>query len=126
LLCDGQGYAHPRRFGLACHLGVASGLPSIGVAKSRLMGRHREPGRSAGSRAPLKDEDEVIGTVLRTRVGVRPLYVSTGHRISLDTAVEYVLRCCRGYRLPETTRWADGLAAAPSFRLPSRRPKRIG
>jgi len=126
LLCDGQGYAHPRRFGLACHLGVASGLPSIGVAKSRLTGRHREPGRKAGSRAPLMDGDEVIGTVLRTRAGVKPLYVSIGHRVGLDTAVGYVVDCCRGYRLPETTRWADGLAADPAFRLPAGRPKRIG
>ena len=126
LLCDGQGYAHPRRFGLACHLGVASGLPSIGVAKSRLTGTHREPGLRVGSRAPLKDGDEVIGAVLRTRTGVKPLYVSVGHRVGLDTAVGYALRCCRGYRLPETTRWADGLAADPAFRLPAGRSKRIG
>ncbi|HSC48099.1 MAG TPA: deoxyribonuclease V [Gammaproteobacteria bacterium] len=126
LLCDGQGYAHPRRFGLACHLGVATGLPSIGVAKSRLIGRPREPGYRSGSRAPLKDGDEVIGAVLRTRTGVKPLYVSVGHRVCLETAVGYVLRCCRGYRLPETTRWADGLAADSAFRLPTGRPKRIG
>jgi deoxyribonuclease V len=126
LLCDGQGYAHPRRFGLACHLGVETGLPSIGVAKSRLIGRHREPGHRAGSQAPLKDGGEVIGAVLRTRAGVNPLYVSIGHRIGLETAIGYVLRCCRGYRLPETTRWADGLAADPTFRLRAGRPKRIG
>ena len=121
LLCDGQGYAHPRRFGLACHLGVATDLPSIGVAKSRLVGRHREPGRTAGSRTPLTDRGETLGTVLRTKTGVKPLYVSCGHRMSLDTAIEWVLGCCRGYRLPETTRWADGLAGDPAFRLPRRR-----
>lgn len=126
LLCDGHGYAHPRRFGLACHLGVETGLPSIGVAKSRLIGQHREPGHRAGSQAPLKDRGEVIGAVLRSRAGVNPLYVSIGHRIGLDTAIGYVLRCCRGYRLPETTRWADGLAADPTFRLPAGKPKRIG
>jgi len=121
LLCDGQGYAHPRRFGLACHLGVAADLPSIGVAKSRLIGTHRAPAKAAGSRAPLLDGDEVIGAVLRTRGGVRPLYVSCGHRVGLDTAVQWVLDCCRGYRLPETTRWADGLAGDPDFSLPRRR-----
>jgi deoxyribonuclease V len=117
LLCDGQGYAHPRRFGIACHLGVLAGLPSIGVAKSRLIGTYREPGRHVGSRSRLEDGGEVIGAVLRTRAGVNPLYISGGHRVSLDTAVEYVLRCTRGYRLPETTRWADGLADDPHFRI---------
>ena len=123
LLCDGQGYAHPRRFGIACHLGVALGIPSIGVAKSRLVGSHREPAQAAGSRAPLTDRGETIGMVLRTKDKVNPLYVSCGHRVSLDTAVAYVLACCRGYRLPETTRWADGLAGDPEFRL---KPRRIG
>ena len=121
LLCDGQGYAHPRRFGLACHLGVAANLPSIGVAKSRLIGTHRTPAKSAGSRAPLRDGCEIIGSVLRTKTGVRPLYISCGHRVSLETAVRWVLDCCRGYRLPETTRWADGLAGEPEFRLATRR-----
>ncbi|MGE5625343.1 MAG: deoxyribonuclease V [Bacillota bacterium] len=123
LLCDGQGYAHPRGFGLACHLGVETGLPSIGAAKSRLIGEHRTPGKAAGSRVPLLYKGETVGAVLRTKNGVKPLYVSCGHRVSLDTAVEWVLRCCRGYRLPETTRWADGLAGDPQFRL---RPRRIG
>jgi len=123
LLCDGQGYAHPRRFGIACHLGVALGIPSIGVAKSRLVGSHREPAQAAGSRAALTDRGETIGMVLRTKDKVNPLYVSCGHRVSLDTAVAYVLACCRGYRLPETTRWADGLAGDPEFRL---KPRRIG
>lgn len=123
LLCDGQGYAHPRRCGLACHLGVAADIPSIGVAKSRLIGRHTDPDRAAGSRTALSDGDETIGTVLRTRTGVNPLYVSIGHRVSLDTAVRWVLDCCRGYRLPETTRWADGLAGDPDFTLPQRRSR---
>ncbi len=123
LLCDGQGIAHPRRFGIACHLGVSLGIPSIGVAKSRLVGSHREPAQAAGSRVPLMDRGEEIGCVLRTKDKTNPLYISVGHRVSLDTAVAYVLACCRGYRLPETTRWADGLAGDPQFRL---RPRRIG
>lgn len=121
LLCDGQGYAHPRRFGIACHLGVTLGLPSIGVAKSRLIGKHQEPSPGSGSRVPLVDKGETVGTVLRTKDKVNPLYISIGHRISLDTAEDYVLRCCRGYRLPETTRWADGLAGNPAFTLKARR-----
>lgn len=121
LLCDGQGYAHPRRFGIACHLGVALDVPSIGVAKSRLIGSHREPAKTAGSGAPLTDKGETIGTVLRTKDGVNPLFISPGHRVSPITAVDYVLACCRGYRLPETTRWADGLAGDPAFKLKPRR-----
>jgi deoxyribonuclease V len=111
LLCDGQGLAHPRRFGLACHLGVLTGLPSIGVAKSRLIGEHAEPGLEKGCWAPLRDDGETIGAVLRSRRGVRPLYVSIGHRVSLETAIEYVLACTPRYRLPETTRLADRLAS---------------
>jgi len=111
LLCDGQGQAHPRRFGIACHLGVLSDLPAIGVAKSRLIGTYAPLAESKGSRQPLYDKGEVIGTVLRTRYGVRPLYISVGHRIALDTAVDYVLRCTTRYRLPETTRAAHKLAS---------------
>jgi deoxyribonuclease V len=111
LLCDGQGYAHPRRFGLACHLGVVTDLPTIGVAKSRLVGEYEGLGMEKGSRAPLRHEGEVVGVVLRTRDRVRPLYVSIGHRVSLDTAVEYVLACTTRYRLPETTRRAHQLAS---------------
>ncbi len=111
LLCDGQGLAHPRRFGLACHLGVVTGLPSIGVAKSRLLGQHQEPGPDKGDWTPLHDKGEVIGAVLRTRSNVSPVYVSIGHRISLATAIDYVLRCTTRYRLPETTRWAHRLAS---------------
>lgn len=113
LLCDGQGIAHPRRFGLACHLGVLTDIPSIGVAKSRLIGAHDTLPRPKGSWVPLVDapSSEIIGAVLRTRVGVKPVYVSVGHRVSLETAIEYVLRCTPKYRLPETTRWAHKLAS---------------
>jgi deoxyribonuclease V len=111
LLCDGQGRAHPRRFGLACHLGLLCDIPSIGVAKSRLVGEHEGVGEQRGSRQPLMHDGEVIGMVLRTRANVKPLYISIGHRISLATAVEYALRCAPKYRLPETTRWADRLAS---------------
>ena len=111
LLCDGQGIAHPRRFGIACHLGVLTDIPSIGVAKSRLVGTHGTVPKVKGAWAPLMDAGEVIGAVLRTRDGVKPLYVSIGHRVSLDTAIDYVLRCTTKYRLPETTRLADRLAS---------------
>lgn len=111
LLCDAQGYAHPRRFGLACHLGVLVDIPSIGVAKSRLIGEHGRLASRRGAWAALMDEEELIGAVLRTRAGVRPLYVSIGHRISLPTAIDYVLRCTPRYRLPETTRQAHRLAS---------------
>lgn len=111
LLCDGQGLAHPRRFGLACHLGVLTNIPSIGVAKSRLIGEHGELPEAKGNWVPLRDDGEVIGSVLRTRTGVKPLYVSIGHRVSLETAIEYVLRCTPKYRLPETTRLAHKLAS---------------
>ena len=110
LLCDGQGYAHPRRFGLACHLGVLTGLPSIGVAKSRLTGTHATVPRTKGRWTLLMDGEETIGAVLRTRSGVRPVFVSIGHRVSLHSAIEYTLACLTRYRLPETTRWADRLA----------------
>ena len=112
LICDGQGYAHPRRFGLACHVGLLADLPTLGCGKSRLCGEHREPGRRRGSRAPLTDDGEVVGTVLRTRDGVRPVYVSVGQRMNLSTAETVVLRCAVGYRLPEPTRLADALAGA--------------
>ncbi|TFI53393.1 deoxyribonuclease V [Mastigocladus laminosus UU774] len=111
ILCDGQGIAHPRRFGIACHLGVIIDIPSIGVAKSLLIGKHEELPDIRGSWQPLIHKDEIIGAVLRTRVGVKPVYVSSGHRISLPTAIDYVLRCTPKYRLPETTRIADKLAS---------------
>ncbi len=110
LLCDGQGYAHPRRFGLACHLGVWLDIPAIGAAKSRLIGESDGPPDEAGAQAPLLDGGEVIGAVVRTKAGVKPLYVSAGHRIDLAAAVRLTLACCRGYRLPEPNRWAHRLA----------------
>ncbi|RFF27243.1 deoxyribonuclease V [Wenzhouxiangella sp. 15190] len=110
VFCDGQGRAHPRRFGIACHLGVTTGLATIGVGKSRLCGRHEEPGPEKGDAVALSDDDEVIGRVLRSRSRVRPLYISVGHRVSLETAVELVLACTPTYRLPEPVRRADRLA----------------
>jgi deoxyribonuclease V len=112
LLCDGQGLAHPRRFGIACHVGVLADLPTVGCAKSRLVGEHREPGRRRGARADLVDRGERIGSVLRTRDDTRPVYVSVGHRIDLPGAERLVLACGAGHRLPEPTRLADRRVAA--------------
>jgi deoxyribonuclease V len=106
LICDGHGLAHPRRFGLACHLGLLFDIPSIGCAKSRLVGTHQEPRTRRGSIAPLLDQDEQIGVVLRTKDGVVPVFVSQGDRIGLDAAVQTVLATCHGYRLPEPQRRA--------------------
>lgn len=111
ILCDGQGIAHPRRFGIACHLGVLIDVPTIGVAKSLLVGKHEELPLERGNWQPLIHRRETIGAVLRTRKGVKPVYVSSGHRVSLTTAIDYVMRCTPKYRLPETTRWADKLAS---------------
>ena len=104
---DGQGYAHPRRCGIATHLSVMLDMPGVGVAKSRLTGTFAEPPLPAGSSTPLMDRDEQIGLVLRTRDGVRPLFVSAGHRVDLATARDLVLACITRYRLPEPTRQAD-------------------
>lgn len=111
LLCDGQGLAHPRRFGLACHLGLLTDIPSIGVAKSRLIGTSDKLPEEKGSWTPLKHKDEIIGAVLRTRTKVKPLYISVGHRISLESAIHYVLACTTRFKLPETTRAAHKLAS---------------
>jgi deoxyribonuclease V len=110
-LFDAHGLAHPRRIGLASHLGVILDWPSIGCAKSRLTGIHAEPGDTVGEWAPLVDGLETVGSVLRTRAGVKPVYVSIGHRVDLGTAIELVLGCTRGYRLPETTRFAHKMAS---------------
>lgn len=114
LVCDGYGIAHPRRFGLACHLGVLTGLPSIGVAKTPFIGAGDDlAGRLAahrGATVDLVDAGEVVGRALRTREGVKPVYVSVGHRIGLDTSCEYTLRLTAGFRQPETTRRADSAA----------------
>jgi deoxyribonuclease V len=109
LVCDGQGIAHPRRFGLACHVGVLTGLPAIGVAKTPL-GRYEPPGEQRGDTSPLvTDGPDVVGRVLRTQDKVKPVFVSVGHRIDLDRACAEVLRITPRYRLPETTRQADHL-----------------
>jgi deoxyribonuclease V len=111
ILCDGQGIAHPRRLGIASHLGVILDLPTIGVAKSLLIGNHEELSETKGNWQPLMHHGETIGAVLRTRTGVKPVYISIGHKISLLTAVDLVLKCTTKYRLPETTRFADRLAS---------------
>ncbi len=116
IMVDGQGIAHPRRMGLASHLGLFLNTPTIGCAKSRLCGRHDVPGAEPGSYAELVDGGEVIGAVLRTKAGVKPVYVSIGHRIDLPAAVHWVLACCRGYRLPEPTRLAH-LAAGGNLNI---------
>jgi deoxyribonuclease V len=107
---DGHGLAHPRRIGLASHMGVILDHPSIGCAKSRLIGTHDQPGNVVGDWSPLCDKGEAIGAVVRSRPGVKPLYVSIGHRVDLDTAIDIVLRSLGKYRLPETTRHAHRLA----------------
>ena len=103
---DGHGRAHPRRMGIATHMGVILDRPSIGCAKSRLCGEHGEVGPRVGDYAELWHQGEVIGVVLRTREGVKPVFVSTGHRVDLDHAIHYMLKCGSGYRLPEPIRWA--------------------
>jgi deoxyribonuclease V len=113
LFLDGQGYAHPRRFGLACNAGVALGIPAVGIAKSRLIGSFQDPGREAGSTSPLVDTDgERIGDVLRTKDGVKPIFVSPGHRISFESATRVALECVRRYRVPEPTRLAHNLVSS--------------
>ncbi|HEX5483386.1 MAG TPA: endonuclease V, partial [Terriglobia bacterium] len=107
LLIDGHGRAHPRLFGIACHIGVLFDKPTIGCAKSRLVGEHREPGERAGSATPLIYKGERVGLVLRTRDGVRPIYVTVGHKVSLESALRLVKQCTDGYRIPKPTREAD-------------------
>ena len=120
LLADGQGLAHPRRFGLACHLGLLTGLPAIGCAKSVLKGRHGPLGQEKGSWAPLEDKNEVVGAALRTRQGVTPVYVSIGHKVDLPSALRWVLACCARFRLPEPARLAHHAAAG---RIQEREPE---
>ncbi|HVO22070.1 MAG TPA: deoxyribonuclease V [Candidatus Margulisiibacteriota bacterium] len=112
LIYDGHGRAHPRRFGVACHVGVILNRPMIGCAKTRLIGTHRAPGWRRGSVAPLIDAGEVIGNVLRTQDGINPVFVSVGHRIDLTGAQQIILACAIRYRLPEPTRLADQLVGA--------------
>jgi deoxyribonuclease V len=116
ILCDGQGLAHPRRFGIACHLGVLTDIPTIGVGKTRLIGHHVAPGPAKGDWAPLwadsaEGGEEIIGAALRSRAGVKPVYVSIGHRVCLDTAIAWTLQATSRYKLPETTRWAHRIAS---------------
>ena len=124
LMFDGQGIAHPRGIGIASQMGLWLERPTIGVAKSRLYGHHAQPGSKRGDQTPLYDERQpvrVIGAVLCTKDNVKPLYVSPGHLIDVPRAVEFVLACGRGYRLPEPTRWAHRVAGGE--RLPSRSPQ---
>jgi len=111
LMFDGQGLAHPRRLGLASHVALLLDLPGIGAAKSRLVGEYLEPDLSRGSWSPLLDQDETIGAVVRTRDRVKPIFVSIGHRIDLETAIKLTLICCDGYRIPKPTRIADHFVA---------------
>lgn len=110
-LCDGQGLAHPRRFGIACHLGVLTGLPSLGCGKSILVGHHGPLGEDPGSTAELVHHSETVGAALRTRQGVKPVFISVGHRMDLPSALQLAFTCTRGYRLPEPIRLADRLAS---------------
>jgi deoxyribonuclease V len=119
LVCDGYGLAHPRRFGLACHLGVLTGLPSFGIAKTPFVGTYEQPGEERGASTALRDGDEVVGRVLRTRKGVKPVFVSVGHRIGLDAACGLALALSPEFRLPETTRRADRLSRNALAALPS-------
>ncbi len=121
LLADGQGLAHPRRFGLACHLGLLTDLPAIGCAKSILRGKHRPLDSSRGSWVPLEDREEVVGAALRTRDRVNPIYVSIGHKVDLPAAIRWVLACGGGYRMPEPTRLAH---LAATGKLEEREPER--
>lgn len=114
LMLDGQGYAHPRRFGIACHIGIILDMPTIGCAKSVLVGHYKEPGPERGDQSPMLDKGEVVGVVLRTKLKTKPMFISIGNQIDLPTAVDLVLRCGRGYRLPETTRLADKYSRAPN------------
>jgi deoxyribonuclease V len=110
LVCDGQGLAHPRRFGLACHIGVLTGLPSIGVGKTGFAGKYQEPEPTRGAVSPLTENGDTVGSVLRTQTGVNPVFVSVGHRIGLEHACRQVLALCPSFRLPESTRQADHAA----------------
>lgn len=111
VLCDGQGYAHPRRLGIASHLGILSGLPTIGVGKTRLIGSYDEPGLEKGDWSGLFDQGERIGSVVRTRTGIKPLFISPGHKVSFQSAIDLTLACTIRYKLPETTRAAHRLAS---------------
>ncbi len=112
ILCDGHGLAHPRRCGLACHVGVLADIPTIGVAKTKLVGSHETVPAQKGTWVPLTDAGECVGAVVRTREAVKPVFVSVGHKVDLHSAVRHVLCCTGRYRLPEPLRWAHRLAAS--------------
>jgi len=116
IMADGQGIAHPRRLGIATHLGLWIDTPSIGCAKSILVGTHEPVGEAVGDWSPMFYHQEVIGAALRTKIKVKPMYISQGHKISLESSIQYVLACGRGYRLPETTRQADKLSKDNDWR----------
>jgi deoxyribonuclease V len=120
LLYDGHGLAHPRRFGIACHVGLLAGMPTIGCAKSRLVGEHAEPGALRGASVPLVDCGQIVGRVVRTRDHVRPVFVSVGHLLDLETAERIVLDCAPLYRIPEPIRLADHLVREESRRVDRR------
>ncbi len=113
-MTDSQGLAHPRRFGLACHLGVLLDKPAFGVAKTRYIGRYKEPDMKKGSRSILEDKNEIIGSVIRTRANVKPVFVSLGHRTTLDDAIRLTLACTTRYKIPEPTRLAHHLSRGDS------------
>ena len=117
IIADGHGLAHPRRFGIACHLGLILDKPAIGCAKSRLCGTYSEPSNRKGSSAQIYHKGEIIGAVLRSRSNVSVVYVSVGHRVSLETAIELTLSCCKQYRIPETTRYAHKAASGEPISL---------
>jgi deoxyribonuclease V len=121
LIFDGQGMAHPRRMGLATHMGILLDHPAIGCAKSRLCGEYEMPGPAKGDHSYLRHDGEVIGAALRTRAKVSPVFVSIGHKVDLERAMDCVLRCCPTYRLPETTRWAHRVAGGASAPGPKKR-----
>ncbi|MWP61846.1 deoxyribonuclease V [Gilliamella sp. Pas-s25] len=111
LFVDGQGVAHPRRLGIASHLGLLLDMPTIGVAKKKLCGQYKPLPKQAGSVTPLQDKQDQIGWVLCSKNNCNPLFISAGHRVSQDSALKWVNLCLRGYRLPEPTRWADAIAS---------------
>jgi deoxyribonuclease V len=125
IMVDGQGIAHPRRFGIASHLGLLLDLPSIGCAKSRLCGTHSQVTTEIGDYTELADNGEIIGVALRTKVNANPLYISIGHRIDLPTAIHWVVKCCRGYRLPEPSRLAHLAAAGKAMTIVRSRQQRL-
>ena len=124
LFVDGHGISHPRRLGVASHFGLLVDVPTIGVAKKRLCGKFELPSSEVGALAPLMDKDEQLAWVWRSKARCNPLFISTGHRISLESALDWVQRCTQGYRLPEPTRWADAVASErPAFtRLAAKMP----